>query len=162
MNTSSFEQLSEYNSIYSQTDALYGKFAALSGLSDSAFMVLYIIREIGQPCTQKTICEQWSFSKQTINSALKTLLKHELIQLQQSDTDKRIKKIVLTQKGQLFSRKYVDPVVNIERTIFIKMSEKERTALINSSRRYLEIFTQEAKEVLSNIINEKRNLAYED
>lgn len=137
------DQMVEYFSAYKEIDYLYGRLAVKSGLSDSAYWVLYSIREFEGECTQKSICTQWSFSKQTVNSSLKSLEKRGLIALKEAKGSKRSKRIVLTEAGEAFAREEVDLVFKMERHIFEKMSNSEREALIASTRRYLELFRKE-------------------
>ena len=50
-------------------DDLYHSLSLKMGMSDSTFIILYTIAELGDGCSQKEICEQVSISKQTINSS---------------------------------------------------------------------------------------------
>ena len=49
-------------------DELYHSYAASVHLSDTAFWILYIAWTQGDGCTQKEICDSWSYSRQTINA----------------------------------------------------------------------------------------------
>ena len=143
MNKKAHEQLIEFYSVLKEIDSLYSKYAIQSGLSESAYWVMYTIRQIEGECTQKSICEQWSFSKQTINSSLKILEKQGLITLEASSHDKRSKQIILTQAGDTFAKEHIDIIFEMEENTFDKMSHVERTAMIESNRRYLELFRTE-------------------
>ncbi|MDR1467653.1 MAG: MarR family transcriptional regulator [Spirochaetaceae bacterium] len=141
------EQLSEYFSIWKEMDALYSRFAKLSGISDTAFWILYCIRESKENITQKTIREQWSISKQTVHSALKELEKKRILSLRDSESDKRSKRIFLTEEGRRFSEKYLDLVCGAEDGAFKKMSDSERDALLRCSKKYLRLFKGEADKI---------------
>jgi DNA-binding MarR family transcriptional regulator len=138
------EQLSEYFSIWKETDALYGRFAKISGISDTAFWVLYCMRRGPQNPTQKSIREQWTLSKQTVNSALKELERKHIISLCGMENDRRSKRIVLTEAGVRFMEKYIDAVCGLEERVFQKMNGSEREAMIQSSKRYLELLREES------------------
>ena len=116
-----------------------------SGLSDCAFFLMYSIREAKGKCTQKEICGQWTMSKQTVNSALKGLEKKGYISLRSSETDSRSKYIALTDKGNQFARENIDLVFELEKLAFQKMSDGERTAMLESNRKYDELFRAEMK-----------------
>ncbi len=137
------EQLMECYSIWKETDSLYSEMARKSGLSDTAYWVLYSIWLFGSKCTQKDICEQWSFSKQTVNTALRNLERKGFISLVQVESDKRSKYVVLTEEGKRFASKYIKIILQIEEITLHKMSDAERDAMIRSSRRYLELFREE-------------------
>ena len=69
-----FHYLLEYNTIFKENDVIYRRMAAQFGLSDSAFWILYCLRESVTPLTQKQLCESIYMSKQTINSGNGTVL----------------------------------------------------------------------------------------
>jgi DNA-binding MarR family transcriptional regulator len=143
------EQLSEYLSVWKETDAMYNRLAKLSGVSETAFWILYCIRQFGENITQRDIREQWSISKQTVNSALKELENKHIISLSESKDDKRSKRISLTEEGCRFSEKHIDIVCKAEETAFGKMSDLERDAMLRSARRYLDLFKDEAGKILT-------------
>ena len=53
-----FHYLLEYNAIFKENDVIYRRMAAQFGLSDSAFWILYCLRESATPLTQKQLCER--------------------------------------------------------------------------------------------------------
>ena len=63
----------EYNCLYREYDSIFHDVALASGLSDSAFAILYHIMELGDGCLQKDICDRLFMSKQTIHSAIQKL-----------------------------------------------------------------------------------------
>ncbi len=143
------QQLRDFNTVMKEADAIYGELAKQSGLSDCAFWLMYSIREADGNCTQKELCDQWVLSKQTVNSALKGLVKNGYITLTSSETDKRSKYIALTAKGVKFAQERIDLVFKLEELAFQKLSVKERTAMIEISRKYQELFRAEAERFLN-------------
>ncbi|CAB1254403.1 HTH marR-type domain-containing protein [Ruminococcaceae bacterium BL-6] len=137
------KQLNEYYATFKEADALYSAFAKRSGLSDAAFWALYTICGAGEECTQKTIREQWSISKQTVNSAINDLVRDNFIALSECKSDKRSKRITLTEKGVKFTEENIDLIYRLERSAFERMTDEERAALIAGSRRFLELFRLE-------------------
>lgn len=135
---------------FKETDAVYSKFARQSGLSECAFWLLYSIREADGKCTQREICGQWTMSKQTVNSALKGLEKNGYIVLMSSEADKRSKYIALTDKGVQFARENIDIIFKLEQNALKKMSSTERTAMIESNRKYQKLFQSETERFLKN------------
>ena len=142
-------QLREYTRIYNQTDAVYRRFAEISKLPDSALSVLYSIRSTSHFCTQAQICMQWALSKQTVNSALKILLRRSLITLCRTAADGRSKELHLTEAGEAFCVQHIDPIIEIDRTIFRRMTAEERSTLLSISGRYLTLLSEEAAKVLT-------------
>jgi DNA-binding MarR family transcriptional regulator len=143
------KQLADYYAIWKETDALYGQFAKKSGISVTAFWILYDMKQTPENSTQKSICEHWSISKQTVNSALKELEKKGFITLAEMENDRRTKRIELTKAGNRCTKKYIDTVYEAEKLTFLKMSDSEREAMIRGSKRYLEIFKEETAGILN-------------
>lgn len=143
-------QLRELNTIYKETDAIYGEFAKQSGLPDCAFWLMYSIYEAKGRCTQKEIRDQWTLSKQTVNSALKGLGENGYITLASTETDKRSKYIALTEKGVEFARENIDIVFEAERRALQKMTCMERDAMLESTRKYQTLFRDEMEYFLKN------------
>ena len=143
------QQLREFNIIHKETDAVYGELAKKSGLSDCAFWLMYSLREADGACTQKDLCSQWVMNKQTVNSALKSLVKSGYIALTSSQADKRSKYVSFTGKGAEFAREYVDVVFGMEQSAFQKMSDVDRTALIESNRAYQRLLQVEVARYLN-------------
>ena len=141
-------QLQEYFSIWKKTDAIYKKLAQRSNLSESGYWVFYAIYEMSDHITQKEICDQWSMSKQTVNSALKEIEKAGFITLKKSESDKRSKVIELTESGQNYANEFIAIVFQFEERTWKRMTEDERTSLIRSSQKYLDLFRKETEHLL--------------
>ncbi len=136
-------QLQEYYSIWKQTDAIYKKLARRSKLSESGYWVLYAIYEMSNHCTQKDICDQWSMSKQTVNSALKEIEKNGFIILKESENDRRSKIIEITQSGYNFSCEFIETVFQAEEQTWKRMTKEERAGMLQYSKKYLDLFKEE-------------------
>ena len=65
--------LKEFDSLYKMIDDVYHEIALSMDLTDSAFLILYCLLELGDGCSQKDICKLYSISKQTVNSSVKSL-----------------------------------------------------------------------------------------
>lgn len=63
--------LKEFDSLYKMIDDVYHEIALSMHLTDSAFLILYCLLELGDGCSQKDICKLYSISKQTVNSSVK-------------------------------------------------------------------------------------------
>lgn len=144
------QQLREFNIILKETDAIYNNLAKQSGLSDCSFWIMYSLRDSEGECTQKELCDQWTFNKQTVNSAIKSLEKSEYIVLTSSKEDKRSKLIKLTEQGILFAKENIDYVFEVEELAFLRMSPAQRTAIIEVNRTYQNMLQMEADKYLKN------------
>ena len=81
MNREKMEEdlLRSFNQLSKETNVIYHNYAAANGMSDATFWILYTICYYGEGVTQKTICEEWFYSAQTVNSSLKLLEKKNLM-----------------------------------------------------------------------------------
>ena len=130
------QQLREFNEILKETDAIFSNLAKHSGLSDCSFWIMYSLRDSGGECTQKELCDQWAFSKQTVNSAIKGLEKDVYIVLTPSKEDKRSKNIKLNDQGILFAKENIDFVFKLEELTLQRMNPSQRAAMIELNRTY--------------------------
>lgn len=105
----------EFNQLLKRMDNVYDKFAKSSGISDTAFWIIYTVKNEKETYKQKDLCVMWSYSKQTINSALKKLEEQNIIKLVSVPENKKDKKIVLTEKGEKIAKELIEPVNEIEK-----------------------------------------------
>ena len=94
-----YRQLLTLNQSDKEIDDLYHRFVPSWGLSETALWITYVVSVHGEGCTQKEICESWSYSSQTVNSALRGLEAREYLRLAFTVGDRKSKKIMLTEKG---------------------------------------------------------------
>lgn len=135
-----FEKLIIYNQLFKELDQLYRSYAKCSGLSDTAFWIIYCIQEGSGTYTQKELCDDWSYSKQTVNSALKNLEQQNFIELIPSLDNRKNKQIFLTPSGIKLAEKIVLPLIEAEKNAFsglgkenlnefLKLTQKHNTLL---------------------------------
>lgn len=129
------EVLVTFNATINGYEEIYRAVAKSFGLSDCAFWILYYIRQSKEKVTQKDICNFIYQPKQTVHSALKKLVKDGLIEIGDYN-GKRHKYVVLTEKGEEFSRKTVDLVLAEEIAAFEDMDASERELSIKLLAKY--------------------------
>lgn len=131
-------QMAEYNQLLKNMDDLYHNAARKCGLSDSAFWVLYSIKESEGPCTQKELCESWFYSKQTVNSTLKQLEERGILKLELAPGSRKNKQIFLTEKGEQLTEEKILPVMKAEYRALAGFDDEERRAFLNLARKYID------------------------
>lgn len=140
-----FEQvrtLKEFNRLYREIEMFYHESARKADMSDSAFIILYTILELGEGCLQKDICEMNSISKQTINSSIQKMVREGIIEIRRENS--RDKKIYLTQEGKQYTKEKVLPFAEMENEVFAEMTEEESRELLRLTEKYLEQFRAKA------------------
>ena len=71
--------IEQENRQYNETNALYHAAAVQFGLSDTAFWILYALYSSAVPLTQVQMCAEWCLPKQTLNSAVRSMVEQGLL-----------------------------------------------------------------------------------
>ena len=137
-----------YNGLYKESNGIYHRLARHYGLSDSAFWILYTLREAGGPVSQRQLCQELYLSKQTVNSALKSLEGAGYLRLESAPDSRKNKEIHLTVLGEELLRRAADPVFAMEERAFLRLTEEEREAILRLGRRHLDLLREEAERLL--------------
>ena len=137
----------EFNRMYKEVDELYHEVALKSGLSDTSFLVLFSIVELGDGCLQIDIANRYFISKQTISSSVRALEQKGYIYLKHGK--KRDMNLYLTAEGERFAADYIIPLMELESNVFLLMSPEERDGLLRLTRRYTELLKEKINQLLS-------------
>ena len=138
-------QLKEFNALSREMEGLYHIICRKIGLSDSVFIILYTIWDMGDGCLQRDICNAASISKQTIHSAIKKLEQQGFLYLKPGKG--REMQIFLTEHGRNLVEEKIVPVAVMETEAYGMMSEEECRELLRLTRKYLEHFRKKVKEL---------------
>ena len=95
-----------FNVAWAKSTALYTKAASVLGVGYPEMMVLYALESMGE-LTQKQIAENFGMQKQ----------KGYLL-LEASEGDKREKRIVLTESGQVYAHRMIAPLRKAEEKVY--------------------------------------------
>lgn len=135
--------------INKEIDDLYHNLANYFHLSDSAFWILYSLYEHKEQggLTQKEICLDWAYSKQTIHSAIKKLLTLQYITIENASTYHQGKKIYLTSLGIEVAKQTVEKVMCAEEQSFSKVKEEDLDHVIRIFQQAHLLFKEEAKKI---------------
>lgn len=131
------ENLKTFNSLYYQQVSIYSKLIKKTGLSDSYYQILYVIRnEICPPFANK-IVDFTCVPKQTINSAIKKMEKEGLVELIKQEKSKN-KKIVLTEKGNKYCEETIDKIIDLELYVFKNIDADECDEYLKTMKKFNE------------------------
>ena len=144
--------IQDFNQLLKRMDNVYDKLAKSSGISDTAFWIIYTVKNEKETYKQKDLCDMWSYSKQTINSALKRLEEQNIIKLESVLENKKDKKIVLTKTGEKIAKELIEPVNEIEKKSLGKIKEKRE--FLNLFKKYIETIEEETE----NFIKSKEDI----
>lgn len=141
-----------YNRIYQRSNGIYHRLAKHYGLSDTAFWILYALRESEAPLTQTEMCGILALSKQTVNSALKKLEEDGCLRLESWPEDRRNKRLYLTEKGGALAEASAGAVWDLEARAFLRLTEEERRELLRLEETYVDALEEQEKAL---IVSEK-------
>ncbi len=139
------QKLKEFNRINRKFESLYHAAARKQGLSDSAFIILYELWDMGDGCLQRDICDTSSTSKQTIHSATRKLEQEGYVYLKPGRG--REMQIFLTEEGRGLVREKIVPVVRMEIEAFGELEEEESAMMLGITEKYLEHLWKKLKEL---------------
>jgi len=111
------------NNHFNEIGNLYHDLCVKNGISDSEFIILYMLNDAEEPLTQSDIVRSTGISKQTLNSTIKKLEEQGILCF--SNSDKKSKAILITQKGKEFIKEKNGPIVDIEEHIYSTWTQQE-------------------------------------
>lgn len=139
------KEMKELNYLYREIDRIYHENSIKVGLSDSAFMILYAIAELGDGCLQKDIADIYLFSRQTINSSIQKLQKEGVLQLTKGK--RRDMHISITEKGKKLLEEKIYPVIEAENSIFDELSKSESIEYLQLMRKTTSLLRDKLKKL---------------
>lgn len=129
--------------LYRETDRLYYEIARGCGLSDTAYWLLYEVVYEGGSALQRELGQAFCYSRQTVNSALKTLESRGLVEIGFEEGSRKCKVVCLTSQGQAFCSEKVVPAMQAEERAFRHLSSQDQAALVRLVGCYAQAIDEE-------------------
>lgn len=139
------QEIHRINYLVSEMDSFYHQASLKLGISDSISIVLYAIYDAGQDCLLSDIYKKTGISKQTINSAIRSLEARDILYLEQHIG--RSKKILLTEKGKEFIEKTAAKIYQAEMQAFDTWTDEEIDTYIRLMEKYAHCFRQQMEQL---------------
>ena len=131
------------NNMLCEIDNLYQSLIQNKGLSDSEYVVLFSILELGEGCLQKDIAANSLINKKTINSTIKKLEKNGIIELKAGKYPNM--HIYLTDFGKKYMSDNIIPIVELENNVIGNVPDSDFENFISTYSKYSKIFKSETK-----------------
>ena len=131
------------NSMLCEIDNLYQSLIQNKGLSDSEYVVLFSIMELGEGCLQKDIAANSFINKKTINSTIKKLEKSGIIELRAGKYPNM--HIFLTEFGKKYMKDNVLPVIELENNFMGSIPDSDFETFISLYSKYSKMFKVESE-----------------
>lgn len=137
----------QFMDLWQAVDRLYGDYARAKGLTFMSFNVLDIICHNEGACTQKRICEETQYPKQSVNLIIKGFLDRGYVELRELPADRRNKLIRLTPAGLAWAEEVLGPVRRAERAADAELTAEEWDSVLHLLERYAARLSQEMNEI---------------
>jgi len=135
------DKVKSLNSMLCEIDNLYQSIILRQALSDSEYVVLFSILELGEGCLQKDIANNGYINKKTTNSTIKKLEKNKLITLKAGKYPNM--HIYLTEEGKIYIKEHIIPIIELETRVMNSFSDSDYDNLIKTYSKYINIFKNE-------------------
>jgi DNA-binding MarR family transcriptional regulator len=131
------EQATEYCRLYREFNLEYEYYAKSVGMTYSSLLVLCIIYDHPEDCTQKTICDENFLPKQTVHQIITSLYKQGIIKLVEVESDRRYKTIHLTDSGLEYANGMIPKIKDAENKAMKRLNKNQRSDLIECTRLFI-------------------------
>ena len=108
----------DFDRLLNRLDHIYSEFSRACGLSDCAYWMLVDTSTAGGSIAVSRLTSEWFYSKQTINSAIKTLTARGFAALEFAEGSRKNKVVRLTEAGMRFAEQYALPAQEAEQQAF--------------------------------------------
>lgn len=132
------------NNMLCEIDKLYQTLLQSKNLSDSEYVVLFSITELGEGCLQKDISESSYINKKTINSVIKKFEKNGIIVLKAGKYPNM--HIYLTDEGKKYVKEKIFPIIDIENKVLESMPDEEFKTLVVNYSKYIKVFKEQVEQ----------------
>ena len=139
------EKVKFLNNMLCEIDSLYQMLLLKKGLSDSEYVVMFAILELGEGCLQKDISDNSMINKKTINSTIKKLERKQLIKLKAGKYPNL--HIYLTDEGKKYLQENVIPIIKLENMLLEKIPDSEFNILVSMFEKYVKVFREDVKKL---------------
>ena len=130
-----------------EQDALYHSVAVKYGLSDTALWVLYLVSEDCADLTQQDLCRQVCFAKQTINTAVNSLVTNGFLERIPIQGTRNHKKLRLTPAGWELANRTTGRLKKAEENAYGRLTEAELQAYLDVKGRLTAYLREETEKL---------------
>lgn len=116
--------LVDFDRLLNGLDHIYSEFSRACGLSDCAYWMLVDTSTAGGSIAVSRLTSEWFYSKQTINSAIKTLTARDFATLEFAEGSRKNKVVRLTEAGMRFAERYALPALKAEQREIMRLIGK--------------------------------------
>ena len=135
--------LVDFDRLLNGLDHIYSEFSRACGLSDCAYWMLVDTSTAGGSIAVSRLTSEWFYSKQTINSAIKTLTARGFATLEFAEGSRKNKVVRLTEAGMRFAEQYALPAQEAEQQAFEVLEPWEQREIMRLIGKFSHAFGDE-------------------
>lgn len=135
--------LVDFDRLLNGLDHIYSEFSRACGLSDCAYWMLVDTSTAGGSVAVSRLTSEWFYSKQTINSAIKTLTARGFATLEFAEGSRKNKVVRLTEAGMRFAEQYALPAQEAEQQAFEVLEPWEQREIMRLIGKFSHAFGDE-------------------
>lgn len=135
----------DFDRMLNGLDRIYSEFARACGLSDCAYWMPVDISTADEDVAVSQLTSEWFYSKQTINSAIKTLTARGLATLEFAEGSRKNKVVCLTDEGRRFAEHYALPAVKAEQRAFGALEPWEQREIMRLVGKFSHVLNEECE-----------------
>lgn len=122
---------------------IYSEFSRACGLSGCAYWMLVDTSTAGGSVAVSRLTSEWFYSKQTINSAIKTLKARGFATLEFAEGSRKNKVVCLTKEGRQFAERYALPALKAEQRAFCALEPCEQREIMRLIGKFSQVLDEE-------------------
>lgn len=127
-----------FDRLYRKTDKLYYLLSRDCGLSESAYWLMYAIYTCGGQTPVRNLVDECLYSKQTVNSALRSLESRGLVEMSFCEGSRKAKQVSFTEAGRAMATERIVPANLAERRAFCALTPEEQVEMLRLVDKYVE------------------------
>lgn len=135
--------LVDFDRLLNGLDHIYSEFSRACGLSDCAYWMLVDTSTAGGSIAVSRLTSEWFYSKQTINSAIKTLTARGFATLGFAEGSRKNKVVSLTEEGRRFAERYALPALKAEQRAFGALETSEQREIMRLIGKFSQVLSDE-------------------
>lgn len=137
--------LVDFDRLLNGLDHIYSEFSRACGLSDCAYWMLVDTSTTGGSIAVSRLTSEWFYSKQTINSAIKTLTARDFATLEFAEGSRKNKVVRLTEAGMRFAERYALPALKAEQRAFGALEPWEQREIMRLVGKFSHVLNEECE-----------------
>ncbi len=137
--------LVDFDRMLNGLEHIYSEFSRACGLSDCAYWVLVDTSTAGGSIAVSRLTSEWFYSKQTINSAIKTLTARGFATLEFAEGSRKNKVVSLTEEGRRFAKRYAMPAQGAEQQAFEALEPWEQREIMRLVGKFSHVLNEECE-----------------